>query len=168
MMRGMSHEEIKASCDAYLGQYLDRILHSVSLLTEEQVWWRSNQRSNSVANLLLHLRGNLSQWVLEGLGGRAYERHRSREFSARDGADKAGLLAELATVVAGCRSVVRGLGAADLEAPKLIQGVETTGLRALLHAVEHMSYHTGQVVLVAKMLAPAEVEIEFFPQHRGE
>jgi uncharacterized damage-inducible protein DinB len=164
----MTHAAVLEICDRYLAQYLDRIRESVALLSEEQVWWRANRRSNSVGNLILHLCGNLSQWVLDGLGGESFERRRSLEFSADGGVGKAELLERLTNVIGRCREVVTALDQAALDTSRQIQGVDTTGLGTLLHAVEHMSYHTGQVVFVAKQLAPGSVEIEFYPERRNE
>ena len=69
--------------DHYWSEYLGKIAAAVEPLTEEQVWWRPREGGNSIGNLLAHLDGNLRQWVLEGLGGEAYERHRDAEFAAR-------------------------------------------------------------------------------------
>jgi uncharacterized damage-inducible protein DinB len=136
----------------YLGDYLGKIRGSLAGLSDEQLWWRPNEASNSIANLLLHLSGNLSQWVLAELGGRAYVRKRDLEFSARDGAGKAALLARLEEVVSGCQQVVRSLPAAQLQARRTIQRRDVDGYEAVYHAVEHMSYHTGQIASMAKGL----------------
>ena len=141
-------------------------------LSEDEVWWRANPSSNSIGNLLLHLTGNLGQWVLAGLAGQSHERRRSREFAAGlDGAtprvDKAEALARLRARVAACVAVAAALPAAELDRARRIQNYELDGWKALLHAVEHMSYHTGQIVQLAKQLRP-EADIEFYPQHRGE
>ncbi len=152
----------------YLGDFMDRIERSVTDLTEAQVWWRANPATNSIGNLLLHLQGNLSQWVLDALGGRAYERHRSQEFAARGTATKAELLAGLRQVVAGCQEVVRGLTPDQLAAFREIQGSRSDGFDTVLHVVEHMSYHTGQIVHITKELLGPAGGIDFFPQHKDE
>lgn len=151
-----------------LGSYLDRIRAATGRLRPEQLWWRPHDGANSVANLLLHLEGNLSQWVLEGLGGEAFERHRDAEFSAREGRDGEALVERLAVVVDRCGRVVDGLDDAALGRPRRIQGYEVTGLGALYHAVEHAAYHTGQIVALAKQLLGPDSGIDFYPQHRGE
>jgi uncharacterized damage-inducible protein DinB len=156
---------LSADC---LGDYLRRITAVVEPLSEDQVWWRANPATNSVGNLLLHLQGNLSQWVLAALGGRAYERHRSQEFSASRTAGKAELLAGLGRVVGECQAILGGLPERELAAVRTVQGGERDGLYIVLHVVEHMSYHTGQIVHLAKeQLGPA-AGIDFFPQHRNE
>jgi uncharacterized damage-inducible protein DinB len=90
------------------------------------------------------------------------------EFAARPGpgsATKAELLSTFAATVARCRETIRGLSADELARVRKIQKYELDGYRALFHTVEHMSYHTGQIVLLAKLLG---VALDFYPQHRGE
>jgi uncharacterized damage-inducible protein DinB len=154
--------------DNYLGEYLGKITDSTSLLTEAQVWWRPNEACNSVGNLLLHLRGNLSQWILGGVGGEAFERHRSAEFTASEIATKADLLAGLADAVARARRTISAMGSADLARAIRVQGSDTDGLGVVFHVVEHMAYHTGQIVAVTKQLLGPAANIEFYPQLRGE
>ena len=155
----------------YWAEYLGKIEHAVAPLSEEQLWWRgpdANADGNSIANLLAHLHGNLSQWVLTGLGGQPFERHRSAEFAARPGpgaATKAELMATLAATVERCRATIRGLSERELASVRRIQKYELDGYRALFHTVEHMSYHTGQIVLLAKLQG---AELDFDPQHKGE
>ncbi len=146
-----------------LDEYLRKIESCGALLTTAQVWWRPNPRCNSVGNLLLHLSGNLSQWVLAGLGGAAFERRRREEFAAADRDEGPELLGRLREVVTGCRGVVQGLTEEDLGRTFVIQGISRTGFGVLLHAVEHMAYHTGQIVHIAKELVGDRAEIEFYP-----
>ncbi len=149
----------------YWSEYLGKIATAVAPLTEEQIWWRPNEASNSIGNLLAHLAGNLGQWVLAGLGGEAHERHRDEEFAAHGGATKEELLAQLRATVDRCHAVVRRLTAKELARRHRIQKYDVEGYRALFHTIEHMSYHTGQIVLLAKALG---AELDFYPQHRGE
>ena len=144
-------------------EYLDKIERSAGLLSADQLWWRPNPHCNSVGNLLLHLCGNLSQWVLVGLGGQAFERHRREEFAAVEGDDGAALLRRLREVATACRAVAGNLTEEDLGKSLTIQNYTRTGFGALLHAVEHMSYHTGQIVALAKQLIGDRTEIEFYP-----
>ncbi len=152
----------------YWSEYLGKIEQAVAPLTDEQLWWRADEGNNSIANLLAHLHGNLSQWVLAGLGGGNFERHRDEEFAARPGptaATKAELLADLATTVTRCRETIRALSPTELAQVRRIQKYDLDGYRALFHTVEHMSYHTGQIVLLAKLQGAA---LDFYPQHKGE
>jgi uncharacterized damage-inducible protein DinB len=159
------HSRLSEFADHYWGEYLGKIGTAIEPLGEEQVWWRPNEGSNSIANLLIHLHGNLGQWVLAGLGGEPFERHRDAEFAARNGQPKAEMMDRLRATVERCRAVVARLSPDDLARRHKIQKYELEGYRALFHTVEHMSYHTGQIVLLAKLHG---ARLDFYPQHRGE
>jgi uncharacterized damage-inducible protein DinB len=162
------HSRLIDFAEHYWTEYIGKIEQAVAPLSEEQLWWRGNDASNSIANLLAHLHGNLSQWVLEGLGGRPFERRRSAEFAARPepGAEsKAELVGRLRTTVTLCCDTIRALSPEELARVRRIQKYELDGYHALFHAVEHMSYHAGQIVLLAKLFG---AQLDFYPQHKGE
>ncbi len=161
-------DRFRAVSADYLGSFLDRIEGALALLSEEQIWWRPNPATNSVGNQLLHLQGNLSQWVLAGLGSLPYQRHRSEEFATLGGPGKEELLAGTRKVIRRCQEVIRSLPNQKLLEPTHIQGTPTDGTHAVIHVVEHTSYHTGQIVHIAKELLGPKAGIEFFPQHRNE
>jgi uncharacterized damage-inducible protein DinB len=152
----------------YLEEYLDKIRLAVERLSEDEVWWRPAPGTNSAGNLILHLCGNLSLWLLAGVGGRPFERRRAEEFNAERSHGKAELLARLDEVVAACRGVLAAIEPGDLDRPASIQGYDTDLLGAVLHAVEHMSYHTGQIVWIAKELEAGPDRLEFYPRHGAE
>src|SRR5574340_1055766 len=102
-------DRFREVCADYLGSFLWRIEAAVAVLSEEQIWWRPNGATNSVGNHLLHLQGNLSQWVLAGLGRLPYERHRQQEFAATGGPSKQQLLAGIRRVIEQCQTVIRAL-----------------------------------------------------------
>lgn len=154
----------------YLEEYLDKIRASLARLDEDQIWWRPGPGTNSAGNLVLHLSGNLSLWVLSGVGGRPFDRRRSEEFAADRSHGRSELMSRLEEVVAACRGVLGSLAPEDLEREARVQGYEVDVLGAVFHAVEHMGYHTGQIVWIAKSLAGGEGDgrLEFYPQHAGE
>ena len=146
------HAEFIRRSRAYLsGQYLPKIRASLDRLPEEDLWWRPNAASNSVGNLVLHLAGNVRQWVVAGVAGREDVRDRAAEFAAEGGKDRAAVLAHLEETLAEVDGVLAGLDPALLDEPRTIQGMETTGFGALYHAVEHFSMHTGQILWITKM-----------------
>ena len=152
----------------YLEEYLEKIRFVVEPLDDDQVWWRPAKGSNSIGNLLLHLAGNLSLWIAGGLGGDAYERDRRGEFAADRTHTGEELLARLTAVVGRCRQVLDALEGEALERPVDVQTYRSDALGVVFHAVEHMSYHTGQILYLAKQLGGAGHGIELYPQHRGE
>lgn len=132
--------------------YLPKIERCVERLTDEQVWWRAGEHSNSVGNLLLHLEGNLRQWVVCGAGGREDLRERDREFDERRRLPREELLSKLRAAVAEADEALARLDPATLLERRRVQGLDVTLLAAVFHAVEHFSTHTGQIVLLTKML----------------
>jgi uncharacterized damage-inducible protein DinB len=130
--------------------FLPKIERCLEHLTDEDVWWRPNEASNSIANLLLHLRGNVTQWIVAGVGGRAYERHRQQEFDERTHIPARELLAQLRAAVEAAADVILGLDANALLSRRQIQDYDVTVLEAIYHVVEHFSMHTGQIILLTK------------------
>jgi len=135
-------------------EYLPKIKKCVDALPPDAVWRRANKSSNSIGNLLLHLAGNVRQWIVEGIGGKDVHRDRASEFSARDGASGRELIENLERALAEVDSVLAGLTAADLTRPCRVQERDNSVLSAIYHVVEHFAMHTGQIVLLTKEYAP--------------
>jgi uncharacterized damage-inducible protein DinB len=139
-------------------EYRTQLRLAVEALPEDALWWRANDQSNSVGNLLLHLNGNVRQWIVAGVGRRPDIRHRAAEFDARSGPSAAALLADLNHTLDDVDGVLAGLTDTQLLEPRTIQGRDLTVLAAIFHVVEHFSYHLGQIVLVAKLRAPGAIK----------
>ena len=133
-----------------VSDYLPKIERCLEHLTDEDVWWRPNDASNSIGNLMLHLRGNVTQWIIGGVGGQARERRRQQEFDERTQIPGKELLANLRAVVEEADEIIRGLDASTLLSRRDIQDYEVTALEAIYHVVEHFSMHTGQIILLTK------------------
>jgi len=143
----------------FLGtEYLTKLRIAVEALPADALWWRPNEQSNSVGNLLLHLNGNIRQWIVRGVGGAPGSRDRAAEFSAKDGPPAAVLMADLERTLAEVDPILGALTPADLLERRTIQGRDLTVLEAIYHVVEHFSLHLGQIVLVAKLHAPDAIK----------
>ncbi|MGE0446956.1 MAG: DUF1572 family protein [Vicinamibacterales bacterium] len=142
---------IEQSRQLLTDSYLPRIEQAVNGLPANQVWWRANPQSNSIGNLILHLDGNVRQWIISGLGGAPDTRERQREFETDGGLDANDLLLTLHTTVVRGGEVLGGIDRAELLAPRRIQSYDVTVLSAVFAVVEHFSMHTGQILLLAKM-----------------
>jgi uncharacterized damage-inducible protein DinB len=138
-------------------EYPLKLGHCVYALPEAAIWSRVDPASNSIGNLLVHLAGNVTEWIIGGVGGRRFERNRDQEFAQREGGTGADLLARLEAVLREADSILAKLTAADLEQQIVIQGRHTTVLAAIYHVVEHFSMHTGQIVLLTKIYAPGAI-----------
>ena len=138
-------------------EYLTKLRAAVEALPADALWWRANAQSNSVGNLLLHLNGNVRQWIVAGVGGAQSTRDRAAEFSAQGGPGAAELLAQLEATLRDADAVLARLTASDLVERRLIQGREISVLEAVYHVVEHFSLHLGQIIWAAKLHAPGAI-----------
>jgi len=145
---------------SFAEDYLPKIERCLELLRDEQIWWRANPQSNSIGNLLLHLSGNVRQWIVCGVGGARDERDRDSEFAQRDMLPRDELLARLKQTLSEADAALAKFDAAKLMERHLIQGCDVTALSAIFHVVEHFSMHTGQIIMMAKMFA--EVDLGFY------
>lgn len=143
-----------------LEQYWPRLHSCVESLSDEQVWWRPNVSSNSVGNLVLHLDGNVRQWLIASFRRQDDARDRPAEFSRSGGLSAAELLTRLETTMREVAEVLAGLTEQELRTPFEIQGYKVTGLETVYHVVEHFGLHYGQICYITKMLR--DVDLGFY------
>ena len=144
--------------------YWPRIEACVGELSlSENIWWRANPASNSVGNLVLHLEGNVRQWIISGLGGAPDRRKRDREFSEHGPVPRRTLLSRLGKAVREACVVMRRLDREGLARTYSIQGFRVTGLHAVFHVGEHFSHHAGQIILLTKLLGGKDLKFTRLP-----
>jgi uncharacterized damage-inducible protein DinB len=130
--------------------YVPKIEHCLDRLSDADLWWRANEASNSIGNLILHLCGNVTMWIIGGIGSLPFERDRQREFDERKQIPRQELRSSLRLVVQRADDVLSTVVANDLLSRRQIQGYDVTVLEAIYHVVEHFSMHTGQIILLTK------------------
>ena len=130
---------------------LAKIKHCLGQLTDEQVGWRSHPSLNSVGNLILHLCGNLRQWIVAGLGGAADGRDRPAEFSEPGPIPREELLRKVEAVVDEARAVLARQTARQLLEARRIQGFDVTGMAAIFDSVPHFRGHTQEIVSLTRL-----------------
>ncbi|MEM8582972.1 MAG: DinB family protein [Bacteroidota bacterium] len=143
--------EIVSRAIHHLEWNYERVERCLLVFEEDHIWMRENENTLSIGNQLLHLSGNLRQWVLHSLGGQVDDRNRAEEFATINGKSQKALMAELKSVVEACVSVAEAIDETELMRVRAVQAYTLTGLAALIHAVEHFSYHTGQIIQLTKM-----------------
>src|SRR6266404_3898595 len=136
--------------------FLPKIERCLERLTDEQVWWRPNEQSNSIGNLLLHLSGNARQWIVCGVGGAADARDRDAEFAQRTAIARSDLHSLLKQTLADVDATLGQFDDDRLLDIRTIQGLEVSVLEAILHVVEHFSMHVGQIVFITKVLSASD------------
>ena len=144
-------EFIDASCVFLKDDFLPKLLHCLNAMSDDQIWWRPNEQSNSVGNLILHLCGNMSQWIVNSMGGGQFERNRDAEFSERKPVPKAELIARIDAVVNEVDKVLERVSPDGLLERFPVQVYTTSRLQAIYHVVEHFSYHLGQILYIYKL-----------------
>ena len=140
---------------------LARIEASMGKLTDEQLWTRCGENQNAVGNLVLHLTGNVRQWILSGIGGAADIRARDAEFAARGSVPAKELMAGLRSVVESAVRVIAGMTEEALLERVSIQGYDVTKLESVYHVVEHFTGHAFQIFFATKLLTSED--LDFYP-----
>ncbi len=130
---------------------VSKIEDCLGKLTEDQIWAREGENQNAVGNLVLHLSGNVRQWIVSGIGGARDARNRDHEFAARGGISGADLCGQLRTAVREAAQVLRQVSPSRLTESLRIQGYDTTVLEGIYHVVEHFSQHAGQIFYATKL-----------------
>ena len=139
-----------------LEQYSGRIETCLKMLNEEQVWARGGENENAAGNLVLHLCGNVRQWIMHGVGGQPDHRDRNSEFDARGGMTVTALIEKLRGTVKDAAEVIPA-SAGHLAEQRTIQGYHVSVMEAIYHVVEHFAMHTGQILFVTKMLTGTDL-----------
>jgi hypothetical protein len=149
-----SKEEVaSAACDeavACLHYGATKIEHCLKQLDDEQVWWRPNDEMNSIGNLLLHLAGNLGQWIIAGIGDRQDIRDRPSEFAERRAISKAELRERLLRAVDESCGTISQVAPDDLLTVERIQGFEVTKMHAMWHSVTHFQGHVQEIISLTR------------------
>jgi uncharacterized damage-inducible protein DinB len=139
-----SHDRLKL--------YLSRIVDCLGRLSDDQIWTRGSDNENAIGNLILHLCGNVRQWIGSGVLSAQDIRDRDSEFEARGTGTKKELQARLETIVGQALEGIQTLPPERLAERIRVQNTDTTVLQAVYAAVEHFSYHTGQIIFATKMM----------------
>jgi len=153
---GAAEEFLEASRVFLKDDFLPKAKHCVEAMSDEDLWWRPNEQSNSVGNLILHLCGNMNQWIVNSMGGGQFKRDRDREFSERRVVPKVELIARIDGTVNRVVEVLEGLPQTGLLEHFPVQTYTTSRLQAIYHVVEHFSYHLGQILYIYKLRTGAD------------
>jgi uncharacterized damage-inducible protein DinB len=131
--------------------FAPRIRRCLAELEESDLWWRPNDASTSIGNLVLHVCGNARQWIVSGMGGAADVRDRKAEFAATGGRDGASLRTILDQTIADVDRTLAEFDPRRLIERRTIRGSDETCVGVAVHVLEHFAYHTGQIVWITKL-----------------
>jgi uncharacterized damage-inducible protein DinB len=165
-MNDTGHEFIARARHHLAKDFLPKIETCLEQLNDEQIWWRPNEQSNSIGNLILHLCGNARQWIVCGIGGAADARDRTAEFAQREIIPRVDLHSLLKRTLSDVDLTLERCDSSKLLDRQTIQGTDVTVLEAIFHVVEHFSMHTGQIILLTKLLTAADLRFYEFEDRK--
>ena len=145
-----------------------QIRAAVAPLAEEQFWWRPNESTNSVGNIVIHLTGSINHFLNHNLGGLDYKRDRPAEFAERRHIPKAEVMSAFDAMIANAERTLDGLTPARLIDPSPEPKLNANVFEDLLGIAVHLSNHAGQLVWIAKMLQEGSMNDIWIRTHRSE
>jgi uncharacterized damage-inducible protein DinB len=148
-----------------IGESIPRIKKCLNVLSEQEIWFKPNDHSNSVGNLVLHLCGNVTQWIGSGLGKMPDNRLRDLEFSEKGPLPSTKLTEALDRLIPLIENTLDNLTEEDFLQLHKVQVYQETGVNILVHVVEHFSYHTGQIAFFTKWRK--NMDMNFYPEDLG-
>ena len=146
----------------------EQIRAAVASLTDEQIWWRPNESSNSIGNLLLHLSGSLNLYLNRNIGGIDYARDRAAEFGERREIPKSELLAVFDDMVAKADRTFEALTDERLGEPSPEPKMHAIVFEDLLSVAVHLANHTGQIVWIAKTFDAGKIDEVWIRTHKSQ
>ena len=156
------NEDIAKEFKEQIAYRLDESIRMISIslkhLSEDDIWKRHNESSNSIGNLLLHLCGNITQYAIASLGNLEDKRDRDSEFEASDGFSKEELFRNLKNTVEEAKRILSNCSTSELMRKREVQGFIFSGIGIAIHVTEHLSYHTGQIAFWTKLLKNKDLD----------
>ncbi|MCW8796652.1 MAG: DinB family protein [Chlorobium sp.] len=152
------HHLFRDSINEHLLTIAERLLKCLETIDAEKLWTDFAPNLSSPGNIVLHVIGNLNQYVLKTLGGNTVNRQRAKEFCDKPGTSRETLSEMLYTTIKECSAVIQALKNEQLTRTYTVQGIQYTGYGILIHATEHLSHHTGQFTWFCKYLFNAEID----------
>jgi uncharacterized damage-inducible protein DinB len=144
-------------------EHAPHIVKCLEELSEQDIWWRPNAASNSAGNLVLHVCGNVRQWIVSNLGENPDLRDRDSEFAEPGPLPRKLLVARLLGTIQEAGKVLARLPESKLSRKYVIQDLHVTGLTAVAHVVEHFAYHTGQIIYITKLKSGNDLNFTNLP-----
>ena len=146
----------------------EKIIHCLNQLNDDQFNWRPFEAQNSLANLLLHLCGNVRQWIIAGVEQLPDTRHRPSEFSDRSRHSKAELMKKVADTVAEADATISRVTAQTILQPRRIQGFDETVLSAIFHSVSHFVGHSQEIIYITRLQLKEAYRFKFVPKTKEQ
>jgi DinB family protein len=136
-------------------------------LTDDQLWWRPNDTSNSVGNLVLHLSGSTRHYLCRAIGGLDYQRNRPAEFAERGPIPRDQLVRILDETIAQANAALDSFDTANFSAPTDDTKDYATYFDQILGVTVHIAAHMGQIEYITKLLKEGSLDDLWIRSHRS-
>ena len=150
-MNDIIGKELVKQCVIVLQEDTFKIFRCLDELDEKDVWISPNEHLNSVGNMILHVCGNIGQYIISSLGKSEDKRERALEFSTRGGYRKKELILKLEDTIEKAVAVIQHATEVEFLRERIVQGTMHSGIGIVVHVTEHYSYHTGQIIFLTKL-----------------
>jgi len=149
--------DLKMQVILRMNESKERIVKCLGAYNNDTVWQRPNKQLASVGNLVLHLCGNITQYIISSLGKGPDNRNRDAEFSTENGYDVAQLATMISNTIDTATEIIQQTPETELLRVRMVQGFELSGTGICIHVAEHLSYHTGQIAVHTKLLTEEDL-----------
>ena len=142
--------EIKKNSIYRLEENLRMVLICIDKITEKDLWKKPSKKGVALGNQIIHIVGNMTQYLISSLGEKKINRERDKEFKIDKRITKSSLINMLSNTIQESKKTITKLSMENLLKIREVQVYTLSGIGCLIHAVEHFSYHTGQIALLTK------------------
>ena len=141
-----------------------KIVHCLNKLPDDDLYWRPFASANSVQDIILHLCGNVRQWIMHGVGDMPDVRDRPLEFADQRRWARTDLMEQLRTTVDEADAVLRDFDARRLTEPRTVQGFDSNLLSVIYDCVSHFVGHTHQIVYITRLRLGEDYRFAWVPE----
>lgn len=150
-MNNVIAEEFIKECNARIESSSNRLIHCIEQLNENNIWWKPNTKMNSIGMLIIHICGSFRQWAITSINNEEDIRHRPDEFSNETQFTKSELIEKIITLKTDFCKAINKIDVSQLTEKRVVQGFDTTIIRAVFRALTHLEGHIGQIVLLTRI-----------------
>lgn len=144
----------------------DQIRSCLDVLSDEEIWSRPNEDSNSVGNLVLHLSGSLDHYLNRALGSLQFKRDREAEFAERRHIPKKELRERFDRMMSEAEKTMAALKPERLADPSPEPRMNRIVVEDLIGIAVHIAAHAGQIVWITKMIRGGGLDDIWMKAHK--
>lgn len=149
--------EFKIQSIFRLKEGLRMVVKALDFIDEKELWQLPVENGMSLGNQILHSCGNMRQYIISSLGNQIDSRKRDLEFKTKSQLEKKVLLKQLKETIDASIQIIKKTNEQEYLKVKKVQAFSFSGIGLVLHAVEHFSYHVGQIAFWVKFLTQKDL-----------